>query len=327
MAGKPIVVVPDDINNVYAGSPELARLQAVAAVELHATRARDETELAARVGKADAILSFRPAFTRFPKSVIAVAPALKLICISGTGVEDVDMAEATRRGIAVANVVGTANKAVAELCLGLMLSVARSISAQDRSIRNGQWTPRQGIELGGRTLGLVGLGGIAHELAPMARALGMQVISWSRNNDPVRAQALGVAAVELDELLQRSDVVSLHARLNDATRHMIGRAQFARMKPGAILINTARGGLVDEAAMIETLSSGRLAGAGLDVFAAEPLPADHPLLSLDNVVMTPVAGWSTAESSARMIGQSIDNVVGFLAGHPINVVNAAALKA
>jgi len=327
MADKPTVVVPDDINNAYAASPDLDRLQAVASIELHPTRARDEAELASRISHADAILSFRPAFTRFPKSVIAAAPALKLICISGTGVEDVDVAEATRRGIAVANVVGTANKAVAELCLGLMLSVARSIGAQDRSIRSGQWKPRQGVELGGRTLGLVGLGGIAHELAPMARALGMQVISWSRNNDPARARALGVAAVELDELLQRSDVISLHARLNDTTRHMIGRAQFARMKPGAILINTARGGLVDEAAMLAALASGKLAGAGLDVFAAEPLPAGHPLMSMDNVVMTPVAGWSTAESSARMIGQSIDNVVGFLSGRPINVVNAAALKA
>jgi phosphoglycerate dehydrogenase-like enzyme len=185
----------------------------------------------------------------------------------------------------------------------------------------------QGIELGGKTLGIVGVSGISSELAPLARSLGMKVISWSRNNDPARAAAIGSQAVPLDELLAAADVVSLHVRLNDATRHMIGADQLARMKRGAILINTARGGVVDEAALLRALQSGQIGGAGLDVFETEPLPAGHPFLTTENVVMTPVSAWSTVDASARMIDQSIENVVQFLAGTPVNVVNLPALKA
>jgi phosphoglycerate dehydrogenase-like enzyme len=189
------------------------------------------------------------------------------------------------------------------------------------------WKALQGIELGGKVLGIIGVSGISSELAPIARALGMTVISWSRNNDPARAAAIGSRAVALDELLATADVVSLHVRLNDATRNMMSADQFARMKRGAILINTARGGLVDEGALVGALRSGQISGAGLDVFAQEPLPADHPFLSMENVVMTPVSAWSTVDASARMINQSIENVAHFLTGTPINVVNPDALRA
>jgi len=321
------VVVPDDINGAYAAAPDMARLRAAASVEIHGSRPASEAELAERIRAADIVLSFRPAFTRFPAAVLEAATRLRMICISGTGVEDVDVAAATARGIAVTNVVGSANRAVAELCVALMLSVARSVPLQDRSVRRGEWREFQGIELGGKVLGIVGLSAIACELIPMARALGMTVLSWSRNNDPARAQAAGSTAVPFDEVLARADVVSLHARLTDATRHMIGPAELARMKPGAILINTACGGLVNEAALLAALRDGKLAGAGLDVFAAEPLPKNHPLLAMDNVVMTPVSAWNTVDAARRMIGQSIDNVVNFLAGTPTNVVNPDALPA
>jgi glycerate dehydrogenase len=155
----------------------------------------------------------------------------------------------------------------------------------------------------------------------------MNVISWSQNNDPARAGAIGSQAVPLDELLATADVISLHVRLNDATRHMMGAGQFARMKRGAILINTARGGVIDETSLLNALDSGQLLGAGLDVFETEPLPAGHPFLTHEKVVLTPVSAWSTVDASARMINQSIDNVVQFLAGKPTNVVNLAALKA
>jgi D-3-phosphoglycerate dehydrogenase len=321
------IVIPDDINGAYAVAPETERLRAAGQVDIHGTRAASEAELAERIRDATVVLSFRPAFTRFPCSVLHAAPHLRMICISGTGVEDVAVAAATARGIAVANVVGAANRAVAELCLALMLAVARAVPWQDRSVRRGEWTGRQGIELGGKVLGIVGLSAIARELCPMARALGMDVISWSRDNDPARARAAGSTAVSFDELLRRADVISLHPRLTDATRHLVGADQLARVKDGAILINTGRGGLVDEQALIAALQSGKLAGAGLDVFAAEPLPAGHPLLGLDNVVMTPVSAWNTVDASARMIRQSIDNVVSFLSGAPINVVNPQALQA
>jgi phosphoglycerate dehydrogenase-like enzyme len=321
------IVIPDDINGSFRSSPNLSRLRSLAQVEIFGSRASSEGELMERIRDASVILTFRPAFTKFPKAVLDGAPNLRMVCVSGTGVEDIAVSEATSRGIAVANVVGPSNKAVAEQCLALLFAVARSIPAQDRAIRRGAWKAMQGIELGGKMLGIVGVSGISSELAPIARALGMTVISWSRNNDPARAAAIGSRAVALDELLTAADVVSLHVRLNDATRNMMAAAQFARMKPGAILINTARGGLVDEDALVSALRSGQVSGAGLDVFAKEPLPTDHPFLTMENVVMTPVSAWSTVDASARMINQSIENVAQFLIGTPINVVNPGALRA
>jgi phosphoglycerate dehydrogenase-like enzyme len=321
------VVIPDDINGAFASSPNLARLESGAAIEIHGSRPTSEAELIDRIRDAAVVLSFRPAFTKFPKAVLGAGGGLRMVAISGTGVEDVDVAEATARGIAVANVVGPSNRAVAEHCLALLFAVARAVPAQDRSIRRGDWQALEGIELGGKVLGIIGVSGISSELAPLVRALGMTVISWSRNNNPARAAAIGSQALPLDHLLAAADVISLHVRLNDETRGMIGAAQLARMKPGAILINTARGGLVDETALIGALQGGRLFGAGLDVFAQEPLPGGHPFRSMDNVVMTPVSAWSTADASARMIDQSIDNVLSFLSGTPINVVNPGALHA
>jgi phosphoglycerate dehydrogenase-like enzyme len=205
-----------------------------------------------------------------------------------------------------------------------MFAVARALPVQDRSVRSGEWKSAPGIELGGKTLGIIGLSSIAGELISMARALGMSVLSWSRNNDPARAQKAGATAVALDELLSHADVVSLHLRLNAETRNFLDAGRLARMKPGAVLINTARGGLVDEAALVDALRSGRLHGAGLDVFAVEPVPRESPLLALDNVVMTPVSGWNTRDASRRMIAASIDNVVAFFSGRPQNIVNGGA---
>ena len=324
-AGKHKIVVPDDIGGSFQSSPNIMRLNDRAVVSFFTERPSNEEDLIERIRTANIVVTFRPAFTKFPKHVLAAAQDLRMICISGTGVEDVDVAEATARKIAVANVPGPSNRAVAEHCLALVFSVARHIGAQDRAIRDGQWKAMQGIELGGKTLGIVGISGISSELAPLARGIGMKVVSWSRNNDSARASAVGSQAVAFDELLATSDVVSLHVRLNDATRHMIGADQLARMKRGAILINTARGGVVDTHALVNALARDQLGGAGLDVFEQEPLPAGHPFLSLDNVVMTPVSAWSTADASARMINQSIENVAQFLAGTPVNIVNPIVL--
>jgi D-3-phosphoglycerate dehydrogenase/(S)-sulfolactate dehydrogenase len=321
------IVIPDDINGSFQSSPNLSKLHSVAQIEIFGARPTNEGELVERIRDANVVLTFRPAFTKFPKSVLDGALNLRMVCVSGTGVEDIAIDEATLRGIAVANVVGPSNRAVAEHCLALLFAVARSIPAQDRAIRRDEWRAMQGIELGGKVLGIIGVSGISSELAPIARALGMNVISWSRNNDPGRAAAIGARAVSLDELFAAADVVSLHVRLNDATRNMIGAGQFARMKRGAILINTARGGLVDEDALVRALQSGQVSGAGLDVFAREPLPAGHPFRAMENVVMTPVSAWSTVDASARMINQSIENVAQFLAGTPINIVNPHALSA
>jgi D-3-phosphoglycerate dehydrogenase / 2-oxoglutarate reductase len=325
-ADKPVIVVPDDIGGSFKSSSSIERLKKIATVVFHEQRALSDVELIERVQVATVILSFRPAFTRFSTPILDGAPNLRMICISGTGVEDVAVSEATARKIAVANVPGPSNRAVAEHCLALLLSVARAVPAQDRAIRQGEWKAMQGIELGGKTLGIIGISAISSELAPIARGLGMSVISWSRDNDAARAAAIGSQAVSFDELLTNADVVSLHVRLNDSTRNMIGPAQFARMKRGAIVINTARGGVIDENALVHALNSGQVGGAGLDVFSHEPLPPDHPFIAMDNIVMTPVSAWSTVDASARMINQSIENVVKFLAGTPVNVVNPMALS-
>jgi phosphoglycerate dehydrogenase-like enzyme len=325
-ANKPVIVVPDDIGGSFKSSSSIERLKKIATVVFHEQRALSDVELIERVRAATVILSFRPAFTRFSTPILDGAPNLRMICISGTGVEDVAVSEATARKIAVANVPGPSNRAVAEHCLALLLSVARAVPAQDRAIRQGEWKAMQGIELGGKTLGIIGVSAISSELSPIARGLGMSVISWSRNNDAARAAAIGSQAVSFDELLTNADVISLHVRLNDSTRNMIGPAQFARMKRGAIVINTARGGVIDENALVHALNSGQVGGAGLDVFSHEPLPPGHPFIAMDNIVMTPVSAWSTVDASARMINQSIENVVKFLAGMPVNVVNPMALS-
>jgi D-3-phosphoglycerate dehydrogenase / 2-oxoglutarate reductase len=325
-ANKPLIVVPDDIGGSFRSSSGIERLKKIATVVFHEQRAASDVELIKRVQDATVILSFRPAFTKFSTLILDGTPNLRMICISGTGVEDVAVSEATARKIAVANVPGPSNRAVAEHCLALLFSVARAVPAQDRAIRQGKWRAIQGIELGGKTLGIIGVSGISSELAPIARGLGMNVISWSRNNDTARAAAIGSRAVSFDELLTNADVISLHVRLNDSTRNMIGRAQFARMKRGVIVINTARGGVIDEDALVHALNSGQVRGAGLDVFSHEPLPSSHPFIAMDNIVMTPVSAWSTVDASARMINQSIENVVKFLAGTPVNVVNPMALS-
>jgi D-3-phosphoglycerate dehydrogenase/(S)-sulfolactate dehydrogenase len=325
-ANTPVIVIPDDIGGAFKSSPGIERLKKIATVAIHEQRLSNDVELIKRVYEATVILSFRPAFTKFSTAILDGAPNLRMICISGTGVEDVAVSEATARKIAVANVPGPSNRAVAEHCLALLFSVARAVPAQDRAIRQGEWKALQGIELGGKTLGIIGVGAISSELAPLARGLGMSVISWSRNNDATRAAAVGSRAVLLDELLGNADVISLHVRLNESTRNMIGPAQFDRMKRGVIVINTARGGLIDEDALVHALNSGQVGGAGLDVFSHEPLVSGHPFRAMDNVVMTPVAAWSTVDASARMINQSIENVAKFLAGTPVNVVNPMALR-
>ena len=319
------IVIPDDVTRAFTESAETDRLRRLGELEIHTSRAASTDELDERIRAADIVLTFRPAFTRFEAASIRQCPQLKMICVAGTGVEDVAVDEATARGVAVANVVGSSNRAVAEHTLALMFDVARHLTTQDRAIRGGEWRATQGFELGGRTLGIVGLSAIAQELVPLAKGLGMRVLSWSRDNDPARASAVGAEATELADLLSRSDVVSLHVRLHPQLAGFFGRDKFAAMKAGAILINTARGELIDDAAMVEALQSGRLAGAGLDVFHRQPLPTDHPLRSAPNVVMTPVAGWNTVEASARLIRSAVDNVVAFVEGNPINVVNRTSL--
>jgi D-3-phosphoglycerate dehydrogenase len=245
---------------------------------------------------------------------LASAPeSLKVISRYGAGVDRVDLAAAKAKGIVVTNTPGTNSTAVCELAFGLMLSLARHIPQLDAAVKGGGWPRTSGMELCGRTLGIAGMGAIGKKLAVRAKAFGMDVIAYDPYFDAAFAAEHGVRQVTLEELIPQADVISLHVPLTDQTRHMIGEKQIAAMKPGASIINTARGGLIDEAAAAEALKSGKLGGVGLDAFEVEP-PQDSPLMGLDNAVMTPHAGAHTDEAVAGMGLMAVQNLIDVLQG-------------
>lgn len=319
------VVIPDDFVGLFAGLSELARLSRLGEVAHHADRAADEAALAARLAGAGAVITVRAAFTRFSADLLSGLPSLRLIAVAGTGTQDVDVAAATRLGIAVANAAGASARSVAETTIGLILALAHQIPRLDRGLRAGGWPQPLGWDVEGRTLGLVGLGRIAQMVARFARGLDMRVIAWTRRDAAARAAACGAEPVPLERLWREADVVSDHLRLTPETRGFIGREAFAAMRPGAVFVDTTRGGIVDEAALIEALQRGALAGAALDVFAREPLPADSPLRAMEQVILTPHAAWLTQETSRRMAVTSIENVLAFFDGRPANLVNPEVL--
>lgn len=244
-----------------------------------------------------------------PTEQVAACKALRHIVFLGTGAASyMDVPALAGLGVTVHTIKGYGDTAVAEHTVALMFACARDVARMDRTVRAGTWKPLEGMQLLGKTLGVVGLGGIGREVARIAAGLGMKVIAWNRTPRP----DAGVPLVGLDELLGRADVVSLNLVLNDETRGLIDARKLALMKPGAILVNTARGALVDEAALLDALSNGRLRHAGLDVFHAEPLKGDHPLTQLDNVTLTSHAAFRTAEASETLLRRAIDIVRGIV---------------
>ncbi|HEX2939526.1 MAG TPA: 2-hydroxyacid dehydrogenase [Rhodopila sp.] len=254
---------------------------------------------------------------RCTAAMIAAAPRLRLIQKIGVGVNTIDLDAARARGIPVCNLPGTNARAVAELTLGLMLAVLRRLVRFDAGLRAGTWTDpalQDGIgELGGRTVGLVGYGAIPRLLAPVLAAMGCTVIYAARRDV---ADAVG-RRVALNDLLAQADIVSLHVPLTDETTRMIDADALARMKPGAVLVNTARGGLVDQPALVAALQSGHLGGAGLDVFEAEPAPAGDALFALPNVVVSPHIGWLTTGTFDRSFALAAENCRRFEAGEEL----------
>jgi D-3-phosphoglycerate dehydrogenase len=236
--------------------------------------------------------------TYLPTPIARECRDLKHVVFLGTGARSyMNPEELAELGIAVHIIKGYGDTAVAECAIGLMFAAARDFAMMDREMRAGRWQRTDGMELTGKTLGLVGFGGIAAEVARMANGLGMRVIAWNRT--PKTHQ--GVEFVDLDRLLSDSHVVSMHLLLNDETRGFLSRDRIARMRPGSVLINTARGAVVDEVAMIEALRSGHLRHAGLDVFVTEPLPAGHPLTTLPNVTLSAHSAFRTPEASDNLI--------------------------
>jgi len=243
-----------------------------------------------------------------PTELVAQCAALEHIVFLGTGPASyMNLADMTARGIKVHIIRNYGDTAVAEHTIALLLASCRDIARMDREVRAGTWTPHEGVQLFGKTLGVIGLGGIGREVLRLGRGLGMEVIAWNRTPQP------GAPLVALDVLLQRSDAISMNLTLNDETRGFLGPAQFAAMKPGVIFVNTARAGLVDEASFIAALRSGRIRHAGLDVFHAEPLKPDNPLARLENVTLTAHAAFRTLEASMTLLRRAIDIVRDILA--------------
>lgn len=283
------------------------------------------------LGNADAVVRALAEFeivvamrerTAFPATVIERLPKLRLLSVTGSRTRTLDLEACTARGVMVCHTGGErSGAATAELALGLLIAAARSIATADASMRAGRF--QSGVPVGAvlerRTLGVIGLGRIGTRMARYGQALGMQVLAWSQNLTQDKAEAAGARLVEKGALLEQSDAVSLHLVLSERTRGVIGAADLARMRPGAILVNTSRGPLVDEAALVAALRAGRLV-AGLDVYDEEPLPGDHPLRSLRNCVLAPHLGYCTQEVYTQFYRESVENVVAFLDGKPIRVL-------
>ncbi|WP_054839494.1 NAD(P)-dependent oxidoreductase [Thermococcus sp. JCM 11816] len=275
----------------------------------------DEDRLVELVKDVDAIIvRSKPKVTR---KVIEAAPKLKVIGRAGVGLDNIDLKAAEERGgIKVVNSPGASSRSVAELAIGLIFAVARKIAFADRKMREGVWAKKQcmGIELEGKTIGVVGFGRIGYQVAKIANALGMKVLLYDPYPNEERAKEVGGKFADLETLLKESDVVTLHVPLVDATYHLINEERLKLMKPTAILINAARGAVVDTEALVKALQEGWIAGAGLDVFEEEPLPADHPLTKLDNVVLTPHIGASTVEAQMRAGVEVAEKIVEALKG-------------
>jgi D-3-phosphoglycerate dehydrogenase len=302
---------------VLAASAAWPGLNQRAELDYHDTLPGSEDRLIGHIGTAEVVLNIR-ASSKFTERVFASCPNLRLLSVWGTGTDHVDLAAAGRHRVTVTNTPGVSAVSIAEHTLALLLAVARQIPRVDAATRRGEWARGQSVELFGKTCGIIGLGAIGRQFARLAGGIGMRVIAWTMHPTPID----GVDLVELEELYRASDVISLHLRLSRDTEGFLGARQFALMKKSAILLNTARGAIVDERALVEALSAGRIAGAGLDVFSTEPLPAGHPLAALPNVVLTPHCAGITPEALEAGLRMAVENIWDFLAGRPRNLVLA-----
>jgi D-3-phosphoglycerate dehydrogenase len=313
-------VVPDDFP-AYILRSTLEPLRKYGEVVIYDTKASSSDELAERLTGAAAVINIR-SYSKFPREVLEkLKPSLKIISVLGTGVDHIDLVAASQLGITISNTPDVSTEAVAEHALALMLAAAKDIPAIHNETKGGRWVRSTSIQLYGKTLGVIGTGYIGRQVARLGRGIGMEVVAWTLHPSSEVASRLGIKFVPLDELLRTSDVVSINLRLSLDTAGLIGRRELSLMKPTAIIINTARGAIIDQKALVEALKEGRIAGAGLDVFEQEPIPPDDPILKLDNVILSPHNASSTPEVVEKSSRRSVENVIAFLEGKPANVVN------
>lgn len=313
------IVVPGDSPPQIQGSSHLARLNPYGDVRLYTDRPETAEEKIRRAAEADILINSR-GMVKWPADILHQLPNLKLISLCSIGTDMIALDAAKERGITVCNQPGRTAPVVAEHGFGLMFGLAKRAAFLTAALKAGAWPRMDNVYLQGKTLGIIGTGHIGAEMARLGGAVGMNVIAWTYHPSAERAAALGVTFVELETLLRSADVVSLHVRLTDESRHLIGARELGLMKPGALLINVARGGVVDTDALVAALDTGHLGGAAIDVYDQEPLPADHPLLRCEQVVLTPHCADMTPEGVELLNAGAVDNIIAFLEGTPQNVV-------
>ena len=313
------LVILDDYQGVADGFAPWSTLTergvSVTALRRHLP---SEAEVVAALADADIIITMRER-TPFPGRVLEQLPRLKLLVTTGAANASIDVQAASRLGITVCGTGGSPT-AAPELTWALLLAFARNLTAEENSLRAGQWQGSVGFELSGKTLGIVGLGKIGRRMAGYAQAFGMDVLAWSQNLTAETAAAAGARKVSKDELFQKSDVVSLHLRLSERSEGTVGERELRLLGPEGVLVNTARGPLVDQQALVTALHEGRIRGAALDVYDQEPLPAGHPLLSAPRTLLAPHLGYVTDASYRAFFGGAFEDVTAWLDGSPIRVL-------
>ena len=322
MAPVTVIAVPDDFPSVFNGTVAHERAKSLGEVRVTTARGADEeVELIRRIDRARIAINIR-AHARFTEGVFAACRNLKLVSIWGTGTDNVDLDAAGRHGVTVANTPGVNAFAVAEHTLALMLALGRRIPRIEREMREGQWPRELLTQLLGKTVGVFGVGTIGARVVALTRAIGMEPLAWSLRGEADRIAAVGARPASKEEILREADVISLHLRLVPETRGFLGRRELGLMKRTALLVNTARGALVEREALLDALAQGKIAGAALDVFHDEPLKPGDPLLARDNVVLSPHNAGQTPEVIRDGLLRAVQNVENFLAGRPTDVVVA-----
>ena len=315
------VLVLDDYQDVCRQFGPWQQLSGVAGGPFNLdvrTEHLDDEPLATALRDADIVVAMRER-TSFSREVLGAAPALKLLVTTGMANAAIDLDACRELGVEVRGTTGL-RVSTAELTWGLILALARHICVEDRNVRDGGWQRTLGFELAGSRLGVVGLGKLGSEVAKVGLAFGMDVVAWSQNLQPEHATDLGVSPVSRGELFTTSDVVTLHLKQSDRTRGIVGAKELDAMQRTAFLVNTSRGPLIDEGALIEALRTGSIAGAGLDVFDVEPLPADHPLRTLPNTVLTPHVGYVTTATYENWWAQVVEDIRSWAEGEAVRVL-------
>ncbi len=317
---KITIVIPGDDPPQIQGSPHLERLEEAGKVILYTDRPETEAEKIRRAGDADVMINSR-GIVKWPAEALRQLPKLRMASTCSIGTDMFDLEVARKCGIDICNQPGRTAPVVAEHTIGLIFALSKRAAYFTGEIKAGRWPRLDNFYLQTKTLGIIGTGHIGAEVARLANAIGMNVIAWTYNPSEERASQYGLQYVELDELLRTADVISLHVSLTADSRRMIGTREFGLMKQDTLFINCGRDGLVDTDALVETLNSGRLGGAGIDVFDPEPVPAGHPLLEMEQVVLTPHCADMTPEGVDLLNEGAVDNILAFLKGRPQNVVN------